>query len=133
MQTALLKLAMAADGLVLALFGLGLILAPQQMYLLFNLTGMPEGANYIAGMWGALLLTVALGYMVGSSQPLRNLILVQIGIVRALIEVIISIYYVASGALTLTQAAAGLFLAVWFAIAYIALYPRDKSTPAVEA
>jgi len=128
LRLALLRVIMVADGIVLGLFGLGLILTPRAMFTLFKLD-LPPAAGYIAGLWGALLLTLAAAYVMAARQPLRNLVLVQIGIVRALLETAVSLFYVGSQAITLEQAAAGIFLAVWFAIAYILLFPQAMAYP----
>jgi hypothetical protein len=123
LRAGILRVVLAADGVVLGLFGLGLVLTPRAMFSLFALD-LPPAANYIAGMWGALLLTMALGYLLAARQPFTWPLLVQIGLARAALEVLLSLVYIMNGTVSLKQAAAGMFLAVWFALAYLILYPR---------
>jgi hypothetical protein len=114
---------MVADGIVLGLFGLGLVLTPQAMYRLFDMA-LAGPASYVAGMWGALLLTVAAGYVLAAPQPAARPVFVQVGLARAVVELGVSLFYLGSQTISFKQAAAGMFLALWFGLAYLVLYPR---------
>src|SRR5438067_1486084 len=77
-----LRILLALDAAVLFLLGLFLILAPKQVELAFHFKDLPNGVSYIIGLWGCILATMALGYGVASTDPIRHLVWVQVGIAR---------------------------------------------------
>jgi len=119
-----LQVVLRLDAAVLFLLGALLILAPRQVEVAFKFRELPLGANYILGMWGCLLVTMALGYLVAARNPIRHLVWVQVGIARGLLECMVGLAYVARGTVNLEQARAGLLLAAAFSVAYAILYPR---------
>jgi hypothetical protein len=123
----LLAIVLRADFAVLCLFGLAMMLMPQTLLTVCGFTGLPEGVHYMLGMWGALMATMGFGYLLAARQPAASQAWVQAGFLRAALEVIVGVYYVSSGAVTIRNAAAGLFFAVWFALFYAVLYPRPQA------
>lgn len=119
----LLKVVLIADGTVLAMLGLLLIFASSQMFVVFKLPAMPPAVLYMTGMWGALLVTVGLGYFLAARSPQSSAAWVLVGICRAVIELFVSTYYVLKETVSAQTAWLGVALAAWFALAYLILYP----------
>ena len=120
----LLQFLLIADAAVLALLGALLILAPKQVELAFKFKDLPAGVSYIISMWGCVLVTMGLGYAVASTNPIRHVIWVQVGIARGALECLLGSIYLGRGIVTWQQAGAGIGVAALITIAYLILYPR---------
>jgi hypothetical protein len=122
-----LRLLLLFDSVLLFLLGGSLMVLPERVEAAFNFTGLPHGVGYMLGLWGCGLLTMACGYFVAALDPLRNLIWVQIGIARGLLECVLGLYYAGTGVISFRQGAFGMITAGLIAIGYIVLYPRQQS------
>lgn len=122
----LLRIVLNADGVVLVLLGLLLMFAASQLFAIFKMPEMPQAVLYITGMWGALLVTMGIGYFLAARIPHRSATWVMVGIWRAILEVVVSLYYLATHAVKFQNVWLGAALAAWFAIAYLVLYPSAK-------
>lgn len=132
LRSALLRFVMQADAVVLTALGLALMLIPDKVLNLFHFPELPVGAMYIMGMWGAILAAMGIGYYLAAGRPVQNIVMVQLGIVRAGLETLLTLGFLFQAKITFQQAATGIFLPLWFAIAYLILYPRSES-PATAA
>jgi len=124
MRLSLLRNLLLLDAAVLLVLGALLIFAPQQVETAFHFKDLPPGVNYIIGLWGCVFATMAIGYFVAASNPIRHAIWIQIGIARGAIECLLGLVYVARGVVTFSQAGLGIIVAAFIAVAYLALYPR---------
>lgn len=122
----LLQLLLVVDAAVLALLGALLILAPNQVELAFKFKDLPAGVSYIIGMWGCVMVTMAVGYAVAATNPIRHLVWVQVGIARGALECVLGAVYLARGLVTFQQAGFGIAVAALISIAYILCYPRQQ-------
>ena len=125
MRLSLLRNLLLLDAAVLLLLGLFLIFAPRQVEAAFHFNDLPRGVNYIIGLWGCVFVTMAAGYFVAASNPVRHLIWVQIGIARGAIECLLGLIYLIQGVVTFSQAGLGIIVAAVISAAYLALYPRS--------
>jgi hypothetical protein len=125
-----LRLLLIVDAAVLFLLGFLLILAPQQVARAFQFQNLPEGVYYLVGLWGCVLVTIAVGYLVAAQNPIRHVVWVQVGIARGALECVLSLVYLARGVVTFSQAGFGMIVAALIAIAYAVLYPRQELPPA---
>ncbi|TMP96657.1 MAG: hypothetical protein E6L09_14735 [Verrucomicrobia bacterium] len=119
-----LQILLAMDAIVLFLLGLLLVLAPRQVEMAFHFKDLPEGVSYIIGLWGCVLVTLALGYAVAALDPARHVVWVQVGIARGALECLLGLIYLARGNVTWQQAGFGVLVAALITVAYIVLYPR---------
>ena len=119
-----LRILLALDGAVLFLLGALLILAPRQVEAAFHFKDLPAGVSYIIGLWGCVMVTMAVGYGVASTDPIRHAVWVQVGIARGALECILGALYLAQGIVTWPQAGFGILLAALMTAPYIVLYPR---------
>jgi hypothetical protein len=124
MKLSLLRNLLLLDAAVLFLLGALLVLAPKQVETAFGFKDLPQGVSYIIGLWGCVLATTGIGYIVASTDPFRHVIWVQVAIARGALECILGVIYLAQGIVTLPQAGFGIALAALISMAYIALYPR---------
>src|SRR6266496_3341346 len=119
-----LQILLAMDAALLFLLGLLLILAPKQVELAFHFGDLPAGVSYIIGLWGCVLVTVAIGYGVAALDPIRHVVWVQVGIARGALECVLGSIYLARGMVSWQQAGFGILVAALITLAYIILYPR---------
>lgn len=135
-RSKLLRIILLADFAVLMVLGLLLIFAAQPMFAAFHLDFGDNkalgAARYIVGMWGALMATMGLGYYFAAQNVAQSRTWVMAGLARAVIEVIVSVLCLTQGLVSFRTAGLGMFLALWFAIAYLLLYPRATAVPQSE-
>jgi hypothetical protein len=130
MRLKLLRVVLLVDAAVLFLLGVLFVLVPTRVLAAFHFTGLPEGVTYIIGLWGCVELTLALGYLVASRDPIRHLIWVQIGIARGALECGLGALYLSRGIVTWPQARLGIIAAALMTLAYLAAYPRTARSVA---
>jgi hypothetical protein len=126
MKYSLLRKLMLVDAAVLLLLGLLLIFFPRHVELAFQFKNLPEGVDYILGLWGCVLATLGLGYAAAATNPLRHLIWAQMGIARGLLECVLGLVFLARGLVTFQQAGLGIILAALLSVAYVVCYPRRQ-------
>ena len=125
MRLALLRYLLIIDAAVLFLLGALLIFAPVQVERAFHFQDLPPAIAYIIGLWGCVFATLAIGYAVAATDPLRHVVWVQVGIARGVLECVLGLVYLARGIVTFQQAGFGLVVAALISIAYILCYPRQ--------
>ena len=129
MKLTLLRYALMVDAAVLLLLGALLIFAPRQIEAAFRFNDLPVAVSYLIGLWGCVLATLGIGYVVAATHPLRHLVWVQVGVARGGLECLLGVVYLARGVVTWPQAAFGLIAAGLMTAAYLALYPRGGLKP----
>lgn len=122
----LLRLLLVLDSAVLLALGAAFIFTPKQVLLAFHFRDLPDGVSYIVGLWGCVLFTMAIGYAVAATNPIRHLIWVKVAIARGALEAILGVVYLVRGVVTWKQSVFGIVVAVLMTIAYLALYPRKR-------
>jgi hypothetical protein len=124
MKLSLLRNLLMVDSAILFLLGAIMIFAPAHVLAAFHFKDLPQGVNYLIGLWGCVFVTLAWGYAVAATNPLKHRVWVQLGIARGALECILSLVYLQQGVVTFSQAGFSIIVAVIITIAYIALYPR---------
>lgn len=124
MKLRLVRLLMLADAAILFVLGALFIGAPGKVELAFKFQDLPEAVGYLIGLWGCVFATMAIGYAVAASNPLKHRVWVQVGIVRGALECVLGLVYLARGVVTFQQAGFGIIVAGLMALAYGLLYPR---------
>jgi hypothetical protein len=129
MKLTLLRYVLMVDAAVLFLIGALLMFLPRQVEVAFHFADLPAAVSYLIGLWGCVFVTMAGGYVIAATHPLKHLIWVQIGIARGALECLLGAVYLARGIVTWQQAAFGLVTAALITGAYTALYPRSNLRP----
>ena len=127
MRHGLLRKLLLADGAVLFMLGGLLILLPRYVEAAFRFTTLPIAVDYILALWGCVLLTMSLGYAIASTDPVRHVAWIQIGIARGALEVVVGVVSLARGIVTMQQSVLGIAIAAVITVAYLALYPRAQA------
>ncbi|HTD85897.1 MAG TPA: hypothetical protein VK850_04915 [Candidatus Binatia bacterium] len=125
-----LRYLLLVDAVLLFVLGAALILVPRRIEAAFGFRDLPDGVNYMVGLWGCVFVTMAIGYFAAARDPLRNVVWVQVGIARGAIEFVLGVIYVMRGMVSWQQAAFGVIAAAVITLAYIVLYPRQYARPA---
>ena len=125
-----LRYLLLVDAVLLFVLGAALILVPRRIEAAFGFRDLPDGVNYMVGLWGCVFVTMAIGYFAAARDPLRNVVWVQVGIARGAIEFVLGVIYVMRGVVSWQQAAFGVIAAAVITLAYIVLYPRQYARPA---
>jgi hypothetical protein len=121
-----LRMLMMMDAVVLTGLGVLFITVPHRVEAAFHFQHLPLGVDYLIGLWGCVFVTIGLGYALAAVEPRRNVLWVQMGIVRGVLEVAFGGMCVLRRLVTWEQAAFGIFTAVFIVAAYAALYPRKE-------
>ena len=111
------------DAVVLTGLGVLFITVPRRIEAAFHFQYLPPGVDYLIGLWGCVFATVGLGYALAAVEPRRNVLWVQMGIARGLLEVVFGAMCVFRQMITWEQGRFGIFVAVFIA----ALYPRKEA------
>jgi len=125
MRLTLLRYVLMIDAAVLFLIGVLLIFLPKQVEVAFHFVELPAAVSYLIGLWGCVFATMAGGYVIAATEPLKHVIWVQVGIARGALECLLGVVYLMRGIVTWQQAAFGLVTAAAITGAYCALYPRS--------
>ena len=122
-----LRMLMMMDGVVLTGLGALFITVPRRIEVAFHFQNFPPGVDYMVGLWGCAFATLGLGYVLAAVEPRRNVIWVQMGIARGVLEVVFGAMCVFRQVITWEQGAFGIFTAAFIAAAYAVLYPRKEA------
>src|SRR6185369_7915236 len=88
-----LRYLLLVDAAILLLLGALLIFAPAQVERAFHFEDLPPAVGYMIGLWGCVIATLAIGYVVAAMNPIRHLVWAQVGIVRGLLECALGVVY----------------------------------------
>lgn len=121
-----LRMLMMMDAVVLVGMGALFIAVPRRIEAVFQFQNLPVGVDYMVGLWGCVFVSLGLGYALAAVDPRRNVLWVQMGIVRGLLEFVFGAACVLRGVVIWEQAAFGIVVAGSIAAAYAALYPRKE-------
>lgn len=124
MKLSLLRSLFLVDAAVLALTGAFLVFGPERIENVFGFRDLPPAVSYLIGMWGCCLATLALGYVVAATNPVKHRIWADVGIARGALECVLGMVYLAQGIVTFHQAGLGIVIAALMSTAYLILYPR---------
>jgi hypothetical protein len=124
MKLSLLRNLLLLDAAVLLLLGMLLVFVPKHVELAFGFKELPPSVSYILGLWGCVLGTMGVGYVVAASDPLRHKVWVQVGIARGALECVLGLVCLARGIVTFQQAGFGIVVAAVITVAYLACYPN---------
>jgi hypothetical protein len=130
MKLSLLRYLFLVDAAVLCLLGALLIFAPKQIQVAFGFRDLPAAVSYLIGLWGCVLATLAIGYVVAAANPIRHRVWALVGIVRGALECALGLFYLARQTVTFQQAGFGIIVAAVMTVAYIVLYPRKPQLAA---
>jgi len=122
-----LRMLMMMDAVVLTGLGVLFLTVPRRIEAAFHFSHLPAGVDYMIGLWGCVFATVGLGYALAAVEPRRNVLWVQMGIARGVLEAAFGGVCVLCEFVKWEQAAFGIFAAVFIAAAYVALYPRKEA------
>lgn len=112
------------DSAVLFLLGAVLIFAPHNVLAAFQFKDLPRAVDYLVTLWGCVFITIAWGYAVAATNPLRHIVWVQVGIARGTLEWVLGLVYWQTGVVTFAQAGFGIVVAAIITVAYLVAYPR---------
>ncbi len=129
MKMKLLRYLLMLDSGVLFLLGIVLMVAPRRVEAAFHFQDLPPAVSYMIGMWGCVFATMALGYALASTDPVRHVAWIEVGIARGALECIFGVVCLARGIVTFQQGGVGIIVAALITFAYLVLYPRRADQP----
>src|SRR3954468_24738862 len=121
-----LRVLLTADAAVLLALGLALIFVPDTLAAVFQFKDLPDVVDYIGGFLGCAFISLGIGYVAATADPIRHVIWIWIGIARALFEIVLSVVCVLRGIVSWPQAAFGIAFASMIALGYTIFYPRAQ-------
>jgi hypothetical protein len=122
-----LQTSLVVVGIAQLFFGAAFTFAPGVFGAMLGLSAAPEWAYWMFSMFGARAFGFAFGMFLAARDPLKHTpwILAMIGV--QVIDWLGTIYYLASGAVTLAQVSTASFLPLIFIALLIAFYPRQAA------
>ena len=112
---------------VQALLGLAFLAAPEATSRLFGLPPAPGWTNWLFGMMAARFLGYAWGMWLAAKDPVTARPWITSMIAIQAIDWLVTLKYLAAGAVTLAQVSTAPFLPVLFVIALAIGLPRKRS------
>jgi hypothetical protein len=91
----------------------------------FGFPDLPREVGYLIAIHGCAMLSLAFGYFFAALNPNRSVAWVQMGLVRAALEAVVGIVFLASGVVAARQAVPGIAVAAVVAAGYAILYPSS--------
>ena len=122
-----LRMLMMMDAVVLTGLGALFIAMPRRIEAAFHFQNLPAGVDYMFGLWGCVFASLGLGYAVAAVDPRRNVLWVQMGIARGMLEVVFGVMCAVRQVVTWQQVGFGILVAGAIAAAYVALYPAKEA------
>jgi hypothetical protein len=118
-----LKVLLIIYGVILILGGLGQIFAPEQMVVMFGVTGVSAFAKFCGAELGAIYVAAGVWLLFAATDPLRNINLVRFVITKAVLSIAVLVYANVVGWIDLSMAgmsmlAADAIMVVLFLVAY---------------
>ncbi len=110
--------------ILLALGGLLLFDAPLALRV-FHFEGVPASVTYIIGIMGCLFASMAFGYIVAATDPIRHVPWIQVAIIRGAMECLFGIVCIARGLVGTGEAGFGIGMGAGIVVIYSLLYPRQ--------
>jgi hypothetical protein len=118
-----LSAAMIVWAVVGILFGLGFILAPEQMIASVGFQNSPAYFSYFLGLLGMAYVVSGIFVMMAARDPLKDIRWVKLALAWSILDVVIIVYHIVRGNVTFNQAGFVIIIDVISAIAFLVFYP----------
>ncbi len=118
-----LKVALIVWGVIHALLGLVVVVAPSQTAIMMGFGEITGFGLYIAPLWGTALIAASVWIIAAGRDPLRHIAWVKFVILLSLLGLVVQLYSVVQGAVDFSQAGVGIIEDAVFAAAFLAFYP----------
>jgi len=123
----MLRVLLAMDAAVLLALGALFMAMPSKVGLAFGFRDLPPAVCYLIGLWGCALISLGVGYLCATGDPVRNVTWVRAGIVRGGLECAFGFIVLGQHMVTWHQAAFGTIIAGAIAVGYLVLYPAEAA------
>ncbi len=124
-----LQITLVFIGIVQVVLGAAFAFAPAQFGAMLGLTEAPTWTHWIFFMFSARALGFAFGMFLAARDPVRHVSWIQAMIGVQAIDWLATMYFVLTGAVTLTQVSTASFLPLIFIGMLVIFYPRQQLTP----
>jgi hypothetical protein len=126
-----LKVTMSVYAVIGILFGLTMILIPEQMGKWFNAPALSDYEKFLTASIGVANIAAAVFIIMAARNPMSNISWVKFAIVWALFWVVTILYALARGYIDFSQEGVALIIHIVFAILFLVFYPwRAKESNA---
>lgn len=126
-SSALLRFTIGGIGVVQLVLGVVFIFAPSLFAAMLGVKEAPAWVNWMFIMFGARSLGFAYGMFIAMRDPSAHIIWLRAMIGIQVIDWLGTIYFVATGSLTLLQVSGASFLPLIFIAVLTLRYPRHSS------
>ena len=122
-----LKLAMIAWAVIGILFGLGFLLAPNQLIAGFGVSLAPSYVQYFLTLLGNVYIMTGIFVILAARDPLKHILWLQFAIASSLLDMIAALVFIIRGSLTFSQVGITLVLNIFLLAAFLIFYPWRKA------
>ena len=118
-----LKIALVVFGILNIVCGAAFIIAPYQLASMYGFGEIGGYMLYLMSGLGVSFIAPSVWLILASRDPIRNITWVKFAILWCVLSVVVSLYSIAQGSVSFSQAGFGIILDGVFAIAFFAFYP----------
>ena len=122
-----LKIAMIAWAVIGILFGLGFLLAPNQLVAGFGVSLAPSYVQYFLTLLGNVYTVSGIFVILAARDPLKQILWLQFAIASSLLDMIAALVFIVRGNLTFSQVGITFILNIFLVVAFLFLYPWRKA------
>lgn len=122
-----LTVVMIVWGVVGILFGLGFVLAPEQLCSMFGFEQAPTYVPYFLGLLGIAYILGGVFVIIAVRDPLKHIMWVQWAIAWSLFDALSALYFIIRGNVNFSQAGMVPIMDVIFVVAFLVFYPWRKA------
>ena len=122
-----LKIAMIAWAVIGILFGLGFLLAPNQLVAGFGVSLALSYVQYFLTLLGNVYIMTGIFVILAARDPLKQILWLQFAIASSLLDMIAALVFIIRGNLTFSQAGITLILNIFLLVAFLIFYPWHKA------
>ena len=118
-----LKVVLIIYAVIGILFGLAMIIIPEQLRDWFNMEQGPDIMQYFITLLATQFIVVSVFFIVAARDPIRHILWVKLAIAHGLIDAAATLYVIIRSYADFSQVGVGLIIHVVFAILLLICYP----------
>lgn len=122
----LLRATLVFIAVVQFVLGAAFLFAPQSTVQILGLSATPGWANWLFGQMAARFIAFGIGMLVAARDPLRAAPWIWLMILVQAIDWVVTVKYLAAGAVSLSQVSTAPYLPVLFIALLLVAMPRAK-------
>ena len=122
-----LKVTMIVYAVIGILFGLAMIIIPDQLRDWFNMEQGPDIMQYFITLLAVHFIVVSVFLIIAARDPIKNILWVKLAIAHGFVDAVATLYVILRDYADFSQVGIGLIIHAVFAILLLICYPWKSS------